>query len=479
MFYGDNMTIAEPFGVELIDSPEMRQAIAEWDAVSRGEPYWLDPEDDITASVNAAKVISDKRAALITLDIGIAIDGKDERAKRLQKLADDLLKHLPEQVSEATRLGGIMIKYNGDGWDYFLPGDFGVTALDANGKIVGAIFASYVSHAAEEYYTRLEYHRFEDGVYTVSNKVYKSSEPPGRDNRLLGREVQLSTVPEWSELQPEIAIRDVEEPLFAYFRIPGANTLEPHSPYGMSVFANALPELEAIDVTAARMRGEMRDSKHMTFVGQTITRNAENKGIVLPRFIVGLGMGLNDSETSAIHEHVPTLLTAQRLQDINFNLSLAGVKCGFAPGMFVLDGQPGVITATQVEANDRDTVQTIKGDRDALQTAIDRALKGAAVFLDLYDESGARGAAEWEATYKFGDITYNYEEDRAAWQAYAMRGWIPAWMYLSKFEGMSEDEAKKTVREAQQAQVEAAQMMQMIGVMTGGGYPTEGESDAE
>lgn len=166
-------------------------------------------------------------------------------------------------------------------------------------------------------------------------------------------------------------------------------------------------------------------------------------------------MGLNDGEVSAIHEHVPTLLTDQRIKDINFDLSMAGVKCGFSEGVFVLDGQTGMITATQVEADDRDTIQTIKADRDALKDAITQALAGANALVTLYDLAPF---GEYDINFNFGDITYNYEEDKNSWRYYVMQGWIPKWMYFVKFEGMSEEEAKALIAEADAATAEKAQL---------------------
>ena len=183
----------------------------------------------------------------------------------------------------------------------------------------------------------------------------------------------------------------------------------------------------------------------MTFVGQQLIKYAENNAVKLPRFVRGVGMGLNDTDTTAIHEHVPTMLTEDRIKDINFDLSLAGVKCGFSEGVFVLDGQRGMITATQVEADDRDTIQTIKEERDALSDALDQALYGVDAMLTLYDTVPI-GA--YEVTYNFGDITYSYEEDKASWKTYAAQGWIPKWLYFVKFEGMSEEEAKALTQEA-------------------------------
>ena len=403
-----------------------------------------------------AKHISDTRAKLTTLDIGIAISGSP-RADYLQELADDLLKRLPDRVAEADRLGGLIIKWNGETWDFILPGNFGVTAKDDNGEIVGAIFAAHTSQGSA-HFTRLEYHRFEgtsqEGgrLYKVTNKAFKNQLSP-KGEVTLGAEVTLDKVEAWAHLEPEVTISNLEHPLFAYYRLPGANTIDPASPLGVSVFANALTELKAIDIAVSRKNTEVEDSKHITFVGQALIKNAQNHHLEMPRFVMGLGMGLNDTETTAVHEHVPTMLTDQRIKDINFNLSMAGVKCGFSEGVFVLDGQTGMITATQVEADDRDTIQTIKADRDALKDALEQAFYGADALSTLY---GLAPLGEYEINFNFGDITYNYEEDKAAWRAYVMNGWVPKWLYFVKFEGYSEEEAKALIAEADAANAEQA-----------------------
>ncbi len=457
LFINSGTDIEKVFGVELISSTEMNNAIRKWDNISTGKPPWRNVDDEIE-TVNMAKHISDTRAKLTTLDIGIAISGSP-RADFLQELADDLLKRLPDRVAEADRLGGLIIKWNGETWDYILPGNFGITAKDDNGEIIGAIFAARTTQGSS-HYTRLEYHRFEginaDGgkLYRISNKVFKN-QISAKGEVILGTEVELSKVDAWAHMEPEVEIQNLEAPLFAYYRVPGANTIDPASPLGLSVFANALTELKAIDVAISRKNSEVEDSKHITFVGQSLIQNAQNRNVELPRFVKGLGMGLNDTETSAVHEHVPTMLTDQRIKDINFNLSLAGVKCGFSEGVFVMDGQTGMITATQVESDDRDTIQTIKTDRDALRDALERAFYGADAFATLY---GLAPLGEYEINFNFGDITYSYEEDKAVWRSYAMQGWVPKWLYFVKFEGMSEEEAKAMTAEAEAAQIEKASL---------------------
>ena len=455
LFIQSGSDIGKIFGVDLISSPNMDSVLKQWDDISTGNPSWLDAEEEIE-TINAAKLISDTRAKLTTLDIGIAISGS-ARADYLQTLADNLLEHLPDRLADADRLGGMIIKFNGKSWDFVMPGEFGITEKDDNGNITGAIFASHTTEG-DAHYTRLEYHRFDgvdqDGkkVYHVTNKAFKNQvDLSGIAS--LGSEIPLKKVNEWAHLMPDVWIRKLEKPLFSYYRVPGSNTIDSSSPLGLSIFANALTELKAIDIAISRKDTEIYDSKKTTFVGQALIKNANNLRMKLPRYVQGLGMGLNDTETSAIREHVPVLLTEQRIKDINFDLSMAGVKCGFSEGVFVLDGQTGMITATQVEADDRDTIQTIKHDRDALKNALEQAFYGANAFAGLYKTTPA-GA--YEINFNFGDITYNYEEDKNSWRSYVSLGWAPVWLYFVKFEGMSEEEAKAMVADAKTEQMEKA-----------------------
>ena len=437
--------IGKTFGVELIQSSEMNAALTLWDNITSGRPPWLDPDDDVR-TYNMGKHISDYRARLVCLDLGVALSGSP-RADYLQTICNDLIKRLPDKVADAERLGGIAIKWNGSSWDFALPGEFGITKQDGNGNIVGAIFAEYITHGID-HYTRLEYHRFKDGLYLVTNKAFRNRAMQN-GQYTLGAEIPLTEVEEWAEMQPEVRIEQLGTPLFAFFRLPGSNTIDQTSPLGMSAFANAIPELEALDMALSRKNGEVADSKHITFVGQAAIQYANAHSTKLPRFVQGLGVGVDDKKP--ITEHVPTMLTDARIKDINFDLSMAGVKCGFSEGVFVMDGQTGMITATQVESDDRDTIQTIKADRDALRCAVEQAIKGADALTTLL---GAAPLGEYETTFNFGDITYNYEEDKASWKNYASQGWVPLWLYFTKFEGMSEEEAKKMVAEASAAEKE-------------------------
>ena len=163
----------------------------------------------------------------------------------------------------------------------------------------------------------------------------------------------------------------------------------------------------------------------------------------LPKFAKNVNA---DDQNSFYQEINPQINIEQRKQEIDFQLSLIGCKCGFSNGYFVLDEKTGMVTATQVEADDRETIQLIKDTRDKLKICLEDLFYAQSVFADLY---GLAPVGEYEANYDFGDITYNYESDKQIWWAYVQSGKMPFWRYLVKFEGYSEEEAKEIQQEAE------------------------------
>ena len=152
-----------------------------------------------------------------------------------------------------------------------------------------------------------------------------------------------------------------------------------------------------------------------------------------------------DGQSSFYQEINPTLNTDQRIVGLNTLLSQIGFKCGFSDGYFVFDEKTGMITATQVESDDRRTIRSIKDMRDKLQSCLDSLIYALNAFADLYDLAPQ---GTYETNYDFGDITYNREEDRARWWQYVQNNYVPAYVFFMKFEGLSEEEAKALVEEA-------------------------------
>lgn len=437
------------FGVDLDTSSAMDAWIDRFYRITEGRPDWLDPEDDII-SMNFAEFINQVTSGLVTLDIDVRLPDTP-RGRYLQEVADYALKSIDETVSAALGNVGVMYKANGETVDYVMPGNYLITDANSNREPLGCIFLEK-KKIGRKWYTKYEWHRYEmDGnrkLYRITNVCYGSDSERGR-----GKQCPLASVPDWSRLEPDAYLEYIERPLFGFYRNPKPNFMDRSSPLGLPLWANCINELRDLDIAWSRKSTEVQDSKHMTFVPEQAVMYAKQNGLTLPRFLKGL-QTTNGTIGGEIHEHVAALLTDQRIQDINATLAMISTKCGFDQGFFVLDEKTGQITATQVEADDQSTIRTIKNLRDPLRSAFEDMLYAASKFADLYTdlpaESWTNSISELREniTFNWGDITYNYEEDKASWWKYRVQGDVPAWMYYEKFEGMSEDEAKAMIEEA-------------------------------
>lgn len=451
----------EDFNIQAAEFPEMESLINRCANIYKGAPEWLDDEDNIK-TINFAKTVCSETARLTTLAIGIQIGGS-ARATWLQKQINKVYFQIRHWVEYGCAYGTVFIKPNGESLDVFTPADVMIVDYD-NQEIKGIIFKDSYT-VGRKYYTRLEYHRFVettvDGVttypYYVSNRAYVSKSPQS-----IGNKIDLKQT-KWADLMadtPPILKANGEKldgPLFGVLRTPQANNVDISTPLGLPVFAEGIEELGDIDVAYSRNAGEIKDSQKIALLDDRLLmpsgtpvsamspRGMENRRneMKLPHYVKNV---FGQDEKEFYQEINPQLNTDARLAGINALLSQLSYKCGFSSGYFVFNEKTGMVTATQVEADDRRTIQFIKDVRDKLEDCLNGVIYALNVFADLYDLTPV---GVYETTYDFGDITYNREEDRARWWQYVVQGKVPAWLFFVKFEGMTEEDAKAMVKEAQ------------------------------
>ena len=436
----------EDFDVEPIVTKKMESMIKDCFSIYQGEPWWVN-EDDHVKTINFAKAICSETARLVMLGTKITIDGS-ARAKWLQEQIDKVYYHLRDWVEYGCAYGTVILKPNGNGVDFVTPNDFIVTD-SANGEITGVVFINRET-VGKKYYTRLEYHRFVDGVYVISNKCYVGTTPNDR-----GEAVLIEKTP-WSGLLEEAFIQNVESPLYGVLKMPHANNIDIDSPMGLPIYSDAIEELKDLDIAYSRNAKEIFDSKRTVLIdsdrmlptgGKVATGVAQfstmRNAMGLPDYVKNIfGNGREDF----YQEINPQLNTEVRLNGLNAILSQIGYKIGYSNGYFVFNESGGIQTATEVESNDRRTIQLVKDIRDKVVSCIENLVYAMNVFADLYALSPV---GKYEIVFDFGDITYSLEEDRGRWWGYVVSGKVPAWMFFVKFEGMSEEEAKAMIAEAQ------------------------------
>lgn len=454
----------QDFRTEVIESPVMAAVIQKCANIYRGTPYWVD-EDSRIKTINFAKSVCSETARLATLAIGIQIDGS-ARATWLQEQIDKIYFQIRHWVEYGCAYGTVFIKPNGEGFDVFTPLDVLLTDCD-NQEVRGIIFKDQYADG-DKYYTRLEYHRFVDGVvdgikvspYYISNRTYVSTSAES-----IGNPIEISKT-KWAGLiedTPPIMKGNGESldgPMFGVFRTPQANNADLNTVLGLPIFAEAIEELKDLDIAYSRNAGEIFDSEKIILAddrllfssGTPVNRmtadgmERKRQQLKLPHYVKNV---FGNDEKEFYQEINPQLNTDTRIAGINALLSQLGYKIGFSNGYFVFNESSGIQTATGVEAAQQRTIQFVKDVRDKLESCLDGAIYAMNVHADLY---GLAPVGAYEVNYDFGDITYNYDEDKARWLSYANAGRIPFWYYLVKFEGFSEEDAKALVAEMEESQ---------------------------
>ena len=149
---------------------------------------------------------------------------------------------------------------------------------------------------------------------------------------------------------------------------------------------------------------------------------------------------------STISEHIPTMLTSDRIADINSILSMISTKAGFSQGQFVLDRKTGIATATEIESDDRETVETITDIRNALKTAIKDLIYALDKYCDVFFDmpSGYVNALDEdvpdEDIFYFKDLLASFEQDRSRAYQLMNNNVYSKRKYLKEYEGFSDEE---------------------------------------
>lgn len=458
------------FDVDVISSAKMEAAQQLWKNIIQGTPYWI---DENIRSINFGRFLASYTAKKACLELDVKIEGS-ARAEWIDSVITAMIgKCFRDKVEDACGMGGIILKPNGNAnvnnaIDYVMPDDYVITAQNSNGDILGIIFKDGMSRG-DYYYTKLEYHHFKDvvidgvvkSVCVVENKAFKS-----RSINSLGDNISLDEVSEWRGLEPYVEIENINRLLMGYLKMPNNNVIDYASPEGVAIFDSAITELRDLDIAWSKKGNEVEDSVHITFIDEAALTKRDASGnrvhIKLPRFVKGLRRGTDAAST--IDEHVPTMLTSDRIADINSILSMAGTKCGFSQGQFILDRKTGAITATQIESDDSETVETITDIRTAIKKAIIDVVYALDKYADLYDITpvGYVNALDdkvaSEDVFYFKDLLSTFEQDRTRAYTLVIQGMYSKRKYLKEYEGLTDEEIDNMFSEIQNEQGEKKQL---------------------
>lgn len=406
--------------------------------VERGNTLqdYLNSENRQLRSLCMAKSVCSEIARLTALDIDIQLTGS-ERAKYLQIIIDDLKSRLQNDVELSAAVGYIVLKPNIDVIDIITP--FDLIPIRYDGKtLFECIFIDKIEKD-NDVYIRCEHHNYIDETrYIIRNKAFLS-----KDKSYDMQEIPLTALEEWSGIKEEVNLVGCEHPLYTVFKMPTANNIDIHSNMPMSCFSGCIQQLEDLDYAYTNFAHEVYNSNKIMFVSQYVIDNMKRGRTDLPDFVKGLEFGVGGENT--IQEFNPEILVEKRRDQINLLLSFIGYKCGFSNGYFQFSEKTGLVTATQIEAEQQQTINLIGSIRTELEYSLKQLIECIDYLADMY---GLAPRGVYESSFYFKDITSNFEEDRKRNIELVKCNILPKWKYLVEFEGYTEEEAKELVKEA-------------------------------
>ena len=389
----------------MIASEKARMALLEFkseittptESVEVKNPNYKEPEPDVFGNVipsaEPPTMLQDKPKTAT------------ERAEYLNKQYEKLKERLRVNIEKGIALGGMAIKPYvvsntsdaGDTtvdieFDFISADAFYPLAFDANKKITEAAFLE-TEQNKDVIYRRLEYHQWKNNNVRIINKAFKSLNNQYYSGDLtgidLGQEVPLKEVSEWKDLPPLITISGVEKPLFAYFKMPEANTIDLNSPLGVSGYARAKSLIKDADMQYSRLLWEYEGGELAIDVDRDALRiETDAKGNDITVRPIGqqrLFRKVDISQTGETYfPYAPNLRDASYNNGLNTILMRIEDVCAISRGT-LSDAATEARTATELKILKQRSYQANAEIQHAIEICLKDVIYIMNVYCDLYE----------------------------------------------------------------------------------------------
>ena len=426
--------IKDAIGVEVAVSDKMANEIDLWAKMYKNEPPWKEKNIKLCGLPAA---IAGEFARLVTLELKTEVTGNDFINEEYQAVVSDIRKY----TEYACAKGGLAMKpYASEGHievDMVQADRFFPTKFNSRG-VTAAVFAESLT-VGKKVYTRLEYHQHEGTMYHINNKAFVKQD---LDNvEVLGKEVPLTAIPEWANLQEEVTLKNVKMPLFAYFKIPNANNVDDTSPLGVSVYSRAINDIKEADNQWTRLLWEFEGSELAIDADITLFKKDDKGNYEFPKGKDRLFRMMDlDDNAEKYKVFAPAIRDENLINGFNAILRRIEFNVGLAYGTL---SDPNTVdkTAEEIKASKQRSYSTVSDIQKSLQTALEQLVYAMDVMAQL---SGLSGRKKYEMSFDWDDsIVIDKEQELASMQQDAVAGFIRKELYVAAKYGVSEEEALK------------------------------------
>lgn len=354
-----------------------------------------------------------------------------DRAEFLDKQYKKLKKQLRRQIEYGVAKGGLVVKPyivldNPDAddntstdnakrdkntkatieFDFVQADGFFPLAFDGSGRVTEAAFVQRKVDK-DTVYSRLEHHKYENGKVTVENRAFKSAtnNPDSSTNANdLGTEIKLTDVPEWRNIEKKVTIKDVNRLMFAYFRMPEANTIDTYSALGVSGYSRAVDLIEEADKQYSRLLWEYEGGELAIDIDRDALNTVESRDgtshSVMGHLQQRLFRFIDISTTGDTYQpYAPALRDTAYIQGLNTILMRIEDVTGLSRGT-ISDASQEARTATELKILKQRSYQSNADIQQAIEDMLEDAVYIMDVYCDLYKVTPK---GDYEVSYEWDD----------------------------------------------------------------------------
>jgi len=430
-------TVEEALKVKTAVSDEMDKAMDLWLKIYTNNAPWISKE---VPSLQLGASIAEEFARLITLEMKSEVTGS-KRAEFINEEYQKVLEDLKSELGLFNAVGGGFFKpfVKGDKFyiDYIPQTDCKPLKFDSAGNITSIVFSSQIVKG-EKRYTRLETHTLNGTDYIVENKVYVSE----TYNTSLGRQTSLKEISEWSDLEEKTIIQNIKMPLFAYYKVPLSNNIDPKSCLGPSVYHKAVDSIRKADIQASRLDYEYESAERSIYADVNALKN-ENGTAKRNKVVKTLDTG----EDGFYKEFSPSLRDEGFIRGQNKNKQEIEFQCNLAYGTI---SDPSLVEKTTVEINS--SKQRSYSSVSQMQHSLERALKHLVYILDVYcDLYELAPSGEYEVSSEWDDsIIVDAESEQRIIMQEVDKRLMSKKEYLIRRYGLTEEQAIEKLKEIEE-----------------------------
>lgn len=398
-------------------------------------------------AINVSKVVG-RRLAKLVFNEGCSIKVDDEKADQfLNEVFNNnkFRKNFGAELEAGYAIGGLVLRpyYDGDSKSiklaYCQANSFYPLQSNTNDISEGAIVTvtQKVEGKKTIYYTLIEFHEWINGVYTITNELYRS------DNQtMVGVNIPLNELKKYEDLEPTVQLPTVTRPLFVYIKLAGKNNSNLSSPLGAGVIDNAKQQLMDINDKYDQFMWEIEKARTKIMASDHFfkTRFGED-GQPVKQFSSHTDIYQKlKTDDPFIDTFAPSLNSAEYIASINFILRIVELQTGFSSGTFSFDGQ-SVKTATEIISENSETYSTRSDNVLIVEEAVKELVQTIFELADIY---GLYGGEYGEISVDFDDGIFISKESQLEYNNKAVVGQLmPHTEAIKRQFGLTDEQAAK------------------------------------